>query len=324
MRIINRELAVELLPMKDCIELMEKVLADLSAGLAVQSLRTVLPLPGSGLIGLMPGYLPEEKTAGAKIISVFPDNHKKGLPSHQGAIALFDMENGQIKAVIDGQGITAVRTAAASAVATRSLAGAGAETLAIIGTGEQANSHLEAMLLVRPIRKVYVWSPTTAHARGFAEDMSRRFGVPVEAAGSVQEAVMDADIVCTVTASATPVLKGEWLKEGVHINAVGACRAPDRELDTTCVQRASLFVDRLESAVHEAGDYLIPLAEQAIAPQHIKAEIGAVFSGAAPGRQTAEEITLFKSLGLAVEDLAAACHIYEEAVRTGAGIEAPF
>ncbi|WP_058303096.1 ornithine cyclodeaminase family protein [Gorillibacterium timonense] len=324
MLILNRQQVRELLSMPACMDAMKAVLTSLSAGRAVQPLRQVMPLENSNLLGLMPGYLPDLKRAGAKIISVFPGNHSKGLPSHQGMISLFDSETGQQLALIDGREITAIRTAAASGEATRHLARARAEVLAILGTGEQARSHLEAMLLVRPVRQVHVWGPTPAHVRTFLEEMSPRVGVPIIAAESVQEAVRDADIICTVTASTTPVLHGEWLKEGVHINAVGACRAADRELDTAAVVKSRLYVDRLESALHEAGDYLIPLAEGAIEADHLIGEIGQVFAGSIAGRQFESEITLFKSLGLAVEDLAAASFLYDEALRTKIGFTIPF
>lgn len=323
MLVINQQQAAELLPMQACIDIMEKALADLTAGRAVQSLRQVVPLQGDNLLGIMPGYLPPEQVAGAKIISVFPGNRHRSLPSHQGLISLFDSASGRLLAIINGQAITAIRTAAASGAATRRLARQDASVLAILGTGEQARSHLEAMLLVRPIRTVHVWSPTLSHARRVREEMlaahSSVYELDIHVAGNGEEAVRDADIICTVTSSTEPVLHGAWLKDGVHINAVGACRAHHRELDSEAVARSRLFVDRMESAVNEAGDYLLPLAEKAIAGDHIAGEIGAVFGGNVPGRQTAEDITLFKSLGLAVEDIAAAAYIYEEAIRRDKG-----
>lgn len=324
MLVINQNEVAELLAMESCITVMESVLKDLSAGQAVQSLRQVLPLHQGNLIGLMPGYLQAEEVAGAKIISVFPSNHGSGLPSHQGLVTLFDSSTGVLKAVVDGQKITAIRTAAVSAVATRYLARKDAEVLTILGTGEQAKSHLEAMLLVRSIREVRVWSRTHAKAKDFQVEMSRKYGVEIVVAESVQEAVSPADIICTVTASTEPVLKGEWLKSGVHINAVGACRPTDRELDSETVRLAKLYVDRLESAHNESGDYLIPLNEGVITSGHIIGEIGELISGRIEGRATADEITLFKGLGLAIEDLAAANFIYNEAAKLQKGIEIAF
>lgn len=324
MLVINQNEVTELLSMESCITVMESVLKDLSDGQAIQSLRQVIPLQKDNLIGLMPGYLQGKEVAGAKIISVFPSNHGSNLPSHQGLVTLFDSSTGVLKAVVDGQKITAIRTAAVSAVATCYLAREDAEILAILGTGEQAKSHLEAMLLVRSIREVRVWGRTFAKAENFKAEMSQKLGVEIMVVESVQEAVSSADIICTVTASTEPVLQGEWLKPGVHINAVGACRPADRELDSKTVQLAKLYVDRLESAQYESGDYLIPLAEDVITPNHIIGEIGELISGGLLGRRSADEITLFKGLGLAIEDLAAANFIYNEAVRLHKGTEIPF
>ncbi len=321
MLVINRDEVAGLLSMKACIDVMQEVLAALSAGEAVQSLRQVMPLGEGNLLGLMPGQLRQEAAAGAKIISVFPHNHGAGLPSHQGAVVLFDTATGRLKAVVDGREITAIRTAAVSAVATRLLAREDAGVLAILGTGEQAVSHLEAMLLVRNIREVRVWGRTGSKAQKFAADMSAKWNVKITAAATVREAVQDADIICTVTASTVPVLPGEWVKKGAHINAVGACRPNDRELDSALAAMSRLYVDRLESAVHEAGDYLIPLGEGVIREGHIIGELGELLHGRIEGRAHPAEITLFKGLGLAIEDLAAADYIYNQAVRLHKGIE---
>lgn len=320
MLVINRNEVAEILSMKACISVMQDVLAALSAGEAVQSLRQVLPLTEGNLLGLMPGYLRQEAAAGAKIISVFPHNHRAGLPSHQGAVALFDATTGVLNAIVDGREITAIRTAAVSAVATRLLA-RDAGVLAILGTGEQAVSHLEAMLLVRNIREVRVWGRTADKAQRFAAEMSVKWNVKITAADTVREAVQEADIICTVTASTVPVLHGEWVKKGAHINAVGACRPHDRELDSALTAMSRLYVDRLESAVNEAGDYLIPLGERAIREGHIIGEIGELLHSRIEGRSHAEEITLFKGLGLAIEDLAAAHYIYNQAVSLHKGVE---
>jgi ornithine cyclodeaminase len=206
-----------------------------------------------------------------------------------------------------------------SGVATRALAREDAGDLALLGTGVQALTHLEAMLLARPIRRVRAWSRQPENVAAFADSARARFGVDVEAAASAQEAVAGADLICTVTSSREPVLKGEWIAAGAHVNAVGASQRTARELDGEAVRRASLFVDRRESALNEAGDFLLARAEGAVDDTHIRAEIGQVLSGAAPGRRSAEEITLFKSLGLAVEDVAAARHIHAAAERAGAG-----
>lgn len=321
MLVINGRETAEILSMQACMGVMQDVLAALSAGDAIQSLRQVMPLMGGNLFGLMPGYLRQEAAAGAKLISVFPHNHDRGLPSHQGAVALFDAETGRLNAIVDGRSITAIRTAAVSAVATRLLAREDAGVLAILGTGEQAASHLGAMLLVRSIREVRVWGRTPDKAQRFAAEMAAKYGVEVTAAATAREAVQAADIICTVTASSVPVLNGEWVPEGAHINAVGACRPHERELDSALVAASRLYVDRLESAVHEAGDYLIPLAEGAITEGHIAGELGGLLLQQVEGRTSSEQITLFKGLGLAIEDLAAAHYIYNQAVLLRKGVE---
>ncbi|MEK3683215.1 ornithine cyclodeaminase family protein [Paenibacillus sp. FSL R10-2736] len=321
---VNGKEVAEILTMGSCIAVMETVLADLSEGEAVQSLRQVLPLEERNVLGMMPGYLRREGITGAKIISVFPGNHGSGLPSHQGMVSLFDAATGVPLAIVDGQSITAIRTAAVSAAATKLLAREEAESLAVLGTGEQARSHLEAMLQVRGIKRAKVWSRTPGKARAFADAMSSRWNAEITAALSVQDAVMDADIICTATAAGEPVLHGAWVKPGAHINAIGACRAHERELDTALVAGARLYVDRLESAVHEAGDYLIPLSEGAITADHIIGEIGGLLKGRIPGRGSGNEITLFKGLGLAVQDLAAAFYIYKQAVALHKGVEISF
>jgi ornithine cyclodeaminase len=220
---------------------------------------------------------------------------------------------------MDASSITAIRTAAVSGVATRVLAREDAGDLAILGTGVQALTHLEAMAESRRLRRVRVWSRDPARVARFAEHASERVGLGVEAAGSAREAVLGADLVCTVTASREPVLRGEWLAAGAHVNAVGASLPTARELDTPAMVAARLFVDRRESALNEAGDFLMPKAEGAISDAHIQAELGEVLTGAHPGRRSPEEITVFKSLGLAVEDVAAAQRIHQNALRSGAG-----
>lgn len=325
MLVINGADVTALLSMQACIGMMEEVLADLTNGDAIQALRTVVPLQGPNVMGLMPVYLKRREKVGAKVITVFPGNHAGGLASHQGFVSLFNSTNGQLEAILDGTQITAIRTAAVSAAATKLLARPDAESLTVIGTGAQARSHIEAIGLVRKLRRIVVWGPNPAHARKLVEETAAKYpALVVVAADTAEEAVREADIVCTVTAATTPILHGAWMKPGTHVNAVGACRAKDRELDTALVQRAELFVDRVESAVHEAGDYLIPLQEGAITAQHIRGELGELLVGRTAGRSSAEAVTLFKSLGLACEDLAAAAYLYEEAVRTKRGTHISF
>lgn len=318
--VINQQEVPRLLPMETCIEVMEQALKTLAAGEAITPLRPVLWLPEKvGALGMMPAYLGDLQAMGIKVVSVFPGNQGTEYDSHQGAVLLFETVHGRLLAIIDASEITALRTAATSAVATRLLANPEAGDLAILGSGVQARSHLEAMLKVRPIRRVRVWSRTAANARAFAERESARHGVTIEVMATAQEAVEGADLICTTTAAREPVLMGRWLKPGAHINAVGSSVPFARELDTEAVLRARLFVDRRESTLNEAGDFLIPKQEGALDDDHIRGEIGEVLLGVVPGRTSSEEITLFKSLGLAVEDVAAAHAIYQAALAQGAG-----
>jgi len=322
--ILSRSDVERLLPMAECVEVMAAALATTSRGDAVLPLRQMVWMPDrTGMIGVMPGYLGDPKSLGLKIVSIFAANHGTAYDSHQGAVMLFDTAHGTPLAVMDASSITAIRTAAVSAVATRALANDDAGDLAILGSGVQASNHLDAMSSVRTLRRVRVWSRDPAHARHFATRESRRTALAIEPVGEARAAVEGADLVCTTTAAREPVLRGEWLAPGAHINAVGACFASARELDTEAVRRSRLYVDRRESALHEAGDLLIPMREGALADSHIVAELGEVLLGRAAGRGKRDEITLFKSLGIAIEDLAAAHHVLARARQTGAGVSAP-
>ncbi|HYM81260.1 MAG TPA: ornithine cyclodeaminase family protein, partial [Candidatus Limnocylindria bacterium] len=236
----------------------------------------------------------------------------------------FEVEHGRLVAVVDASAITAIRTAAVSAVATRALARPDAGDLAILGSGVQAASHLEAMRAVRPLGRVRVWSRTPENARAFAEREARRHGLAVEPMPSARDALEGADLVCTTTAAREPIVLGEWLVPGAHVNAVGACFAGARELDSAAVARARLFVDRRESALNEAGDFLIARQEGAIGDDHIAGELGEVLLGRVAGRTSPDQITLFESLGLAVEDLAVAEHIHRKALAEDAGMALEF
>jgi ornithine cyclodeaminase len=299
---------------------MAEALRSVSRGESVLPLRQVIMLPDrSGAFAAMPAYLASPPALGLKAITVFPGNHGTELDSHQGAVLLFETKRGSLLAVMDASSITAIRTAAVSGVATRLLARADAGDLALLGTGVQALKHLEAMSHARRLRRVRAWSRSPEHVRAFAQRAARSLGLTVEAAASALEAVQGADLVCTVTSSREPVLKGEWLAPGAHVNAVGASLPSARELDTEAVTRARLFVDRRESALNEAGDFLIPRREGAVDEGHIRGELGELLLGSCRGRQSEAEITVFKSLGLAVEDVAAAQLIYDNALKTGAG-----
>jgi ornithine cyclodeaminase len=318
--IVSQSEVMELLPMSDCIDVMAQALTTLAQGEAILPLRPIMWLPERvGALGLMPGYLGDIQAMGVKVVSVFPGNHGTEYDSHQGTVLLFETEHGRLLAMMDATEITAIRTAATSGVATRLLARGEANDLALLGSGVQAKSHLAAMLAVRDIQRVRVWSRNADHARHFAQAQAKKHGINVEVSGSVAEAVAGADIICTTTAAPEPILHGDWLEPGVHINAVGSSVAFARELDTDAMVKSRLYVDRRESTVNEAGDFLFPQKEGAIDESHIVGEIGEILMGKVAGRQTDSEITLFKSLGLAVEDVASAYHIYKKATVTGRG-----
>jgi ornithine cyclodeaminase/alanine dehydrogenase-like protein (mu-crystallin family) len=268
---------------------------------------------------MMPAYLQDLQIMGLKIVSVFPGNHGTEYDSHMGAVMIFETKHGQPLAIMDATEITAIRTAAVSGVATKLLAREGAGDLAILGSGTQARTHLEAMLLCRKIRRVRIWSRNSENARQFVERESRRHNITVELMPTVQAAVQGADIICTTTSSPDPILPGQHLSPGAHVNAVGSSVPFARELDTEAVVKSRLFVDRRESTVNEAGDFLIPKKEGAIGDDHIQGEIGDLLLGRVMGRKSEQEMTLFKSLGLAVEDLASANHIYKKAIAAGVG-----
>jgi ornithine cyclodeaminase/alanine dehydrogenase-like protein (mu-crystallin family) len=315
--LIASETEVEsLLTMRECIEVMERALISLARGEVHQPLRNVIRAPGAqGFLGLMPSYRGGARPVYAlKEVCVFPGNPARGLDTHLGAVLLHSGETGELLAVVNASAVTAIRTAAASAVATKLLAREDAASLAIIGAGVQARSHLEAIPLVRSIKDVRVFSRTPGKAEELVAGMPGH-----RVAGSVEEAVRGADIIVTATSSKEPILKREWIAPGTHINAVGSSIATARELDSATMAASSLFVDRRESTTNESGDYLFALRDGAIRDDHIRGELGELLTGAAKGRTSRDEITLFKSLGLAVEDLAAAAFIYDKVQREGGG-----
>jgi ornithine cyclodeaminase len=310
---VTKERVASLLPMNECIEVMEKMFRSLAVGECLQPLRNIMILPDrSGVLGMMPGHAAKLGVMGIKVITVFHANREAGLPSHQGVVILFDAKHGQPLMFFDGLEITAIRTAAASAVATKLLSRKNSSTLAIIGSGEQAKRHIEAILFVRNIKQINIWSRNKKHAKDLAEQTFLKYNIPVQAADNVKEAVTNADIICTVTSSREPVLFGEWIAAGTHINAVGSSVAAARELDTAAIINSKLFTDRYESLFNEAGDFLIPKKEGVVTDDHVKAEIGEVLSGTKKGREDDKEITVFKSLGIAAEDIFSAYHIYEK------------
>jgi ornithine cyclodeaminase len=326
----------QLLPYVECADLVAGALAALARGEVYQPLRTVVrpPAPeGSpppGLMALMPsirsgpGQSDGDAAYSLKAICVFPGNPALGKDAHQGVVLLSSPDTGEPQALINASALTEIRTAAASAVATRLLARVGASQLAIIGTGVQARAHAIALAQDyaargRPLAAIRIAGRTPARAAQVAGELTGLAGVPVQACPSAAEAVTGADIVVTATTSPTPVLDRAWLAEGTHINAVGAYSPDTRELDSATMAAAAVFVDSREAALAESGDVRLAIADHAVSPVHIRAEIGELLSGTASGRASDQEITVFKSLGLAVEDLAAAQGVYRNAIQAGAG-----
>jgi ornithine cyclodeaminase len=318
--IVNQSEAIQWLPMHECMDIMAEAFKMLAAGKTILPLRPIMWLPERfGALGMMPTYIQDLNAMGLKVLTIFPGNHGTPYDSHQGAVLLFEAKHGCLLAIVDATAITAIRTAAVSGVATKLLAREEAHDLAMLGAGAQARTHLEAMLLARKITRVRIWSRNPDHARQFAERESRRHGIAVDTVNTAREAVMDADLICTTTAANEPVVLGDWIKSGAHINAVGACVPTARELDTAAMLKSHLFVDRRESVLNEAGDFIMPKNEGALDDSHIRGELGEILLGQVQGRTSAEEITLFKSLGLAIEDLASAHHIYTKMLEKGVG-----
>ena len=310
----------EVLPMPDLIEGMQTALAAFSTGEAQQPLRTVLEVGSAkAFFGVMPAFMPRSGALGTKLVTVFGSNAAIGLPTHLATIVLLDPTTGALICVMDGRYITEARTAAVSAVSVKLLAREDAGVLAIIGTGVQARSHLEAIAHVRSLREVRVWSPTESHRERFAEHARVLTAAPVRVASDARSAVAGADLIALTTASREPVVESSWIAEGAHICAVGACRPDQREMSTELVRKATLFVDSRTGALAEAGDVVLPIKEGAFDATHIAAELGDVAAGRMNGRSRSTEVTVFKSLGMAVEDLAAAHMACQRAQARGIG-----
>lgn len=321
-RLLTEEHVKSLLPMPDLITAMESAVARFSAREVLQPVRTVLSVgPTHAYFGLMPAYIEQPPSLGAKFVTVFNANHAKGLPSHLATIVLLDAETGSLIALMDGRYITEARTAAVSAVSARHLARPDASTLAIIGTGVQARSHLEAYAEVRALHVVRVWSPNARSRDRFVGDMSSRVSARLQASDSAEAAVRGADLIVLATSAASPVIDDRWVAPGAHVVSVGACRPDQREMAPELVARARLFVDSRAAALVESGDVVMGIKEGRFGEDHVAGELGDVVLGRVQGRIAADAITVFKSLGMAVEDVVTADLVFRRAVETGAGAE---
>jgi ornithine cyclodeaminase len=310
-----------LLPMTGAIDLVAKAMGVASAGRATLPLRHAMPLDVPNLLGIMPGAMQEPACFGTKLISLYPNNPAKGYSSHLGLMVLFERDHGTPMAIMDAGLLTAIRTAAASAVASRILARADASVLAIIGTGEQAQHHIEAICAVRPIAKVRIAGRTAERGKVFADKMAEKYPqLDIQAAQNIRDAVLDADIVCTVTSARDTVLCGDWIRQGTHVNAVGASVPSLREIDENLLVKSGLFVDYRPSALAQARDIIEALANGVITKDHILGEIGEVLNGSVTGRKDAEQVTLYRSMGIAAQDLVCAYHVAEQAKIRGLGI----
>ena len=318
-RLLTESDVKAVLTMDDLIETMASALKRFSTGRVVQPVRTVIAVHGEhAFFGTMPALAQEPAALGAKLVTVFGSNAERGLPSHLATIVLLDPETGALIGLLDGRYITEARTAAVSAVSSRLLARKGASSLAILGSGVQAKSHLEALARVHTLKQVTVWSPNAERRQTFAAEAAAHAPCPVKAVEHAGEAVVGADLIAVVTSSPTPVLDSGWVKPGAHVMAVGACRPTQRELDPVLTARARLFVDSRAAALVESGDVVMGIAEGRFGADHVVAEIGELVNGA-PGRRDDREVTIFKSLGLAVEDVTAAQLAWSRAVERKIG-----
>jgi ornithine cyclodeaminase/alanine dehydrogenase-like protein (mu-crystallin family) len=312
MRFIDREEVARRLTYDICIPLIRDAMIAFSAGETKQLLRSIIPLADGHLFGIMPGALGANKAFGAKLLTVFPENAAHGRQSHQGLIVLFEPDAGTPVCVVHAGEVTAIRTAAASAVATDALARKDAKHLAILGTGEQAATHARAIRKVRALESITVWGRSQNSAHAFATKMQGELGVHSTAIATVQQAVANADILCTVTSATEPILKSEWVQPGQHINVVGSSHAGPAEIDNALVARARYFADSREGVLNQGAEFLRAKQAGLIDDHHILAEIGQVLAGKAEGRRTPEEVTIYKSLGHIVQDLASAWWLYSQ------------
>ena len=315
MRLIDRDEVRRRLTYERCIPIVRDAMIAFSSGETRQLLRSIIPLSDGRLFGIMPGALAADGPFGAKLISVFADNFAKGRPSHQGLVVLFDPETGEPVCVVHAGEITAIRTAAASAVATDALARTDARQLAILGYGEQAMTHLRALATVRRLERVLVWGRSPERTADFVRRMREELDLDIAPAGDVRDAVADADIVCTVTGAVEPILKGEWVRSGTHLNLVGSSHAGPVEVDNDLVVRSRFIADSREGVLAQGAEFRNARQAGLVTDNHLVAEIGEVLAGTIEGRRSADEITVYKSLGHVVQDLATAWALYRSKER---------
>jgi ornithine cyclodeaminase len=322
MLLLDQATIERLATMADCIEVIDATMREVAQGAFEQPPRQMLgPVAGTAF-GIMPGATATQRIVGAKLITIRQATPVPHLASHQGVVALFDAESGLLTALLEAGSITAMRTAAASAVATRALARPDGRVLALIGSGKQAHTHLAAIRSVQPIERVVVWSRHAEHARQFAHVYRKELDVHV--AATVQQAISNADVICTLTASSEPVLQGAWLQAGQHINAVGAGTAAQRELDEQAVRRARFFADFADFVRLQGGEYLAALRNGCVTEQHLLGSIGDVLDGRLAGRTSVDDITVYKSLGLIAQDIAFGTHLVRKAMQLEACRDIPF
>jgi len=320
--LIDRETVARLLTFERCTPLMREAMIALSTGRTKQLLRQIIDLDGGRAFGVMPGAMDE--AFGAKLISVYPENAAKGVQSHQGLLTLFEPASGAPVAVIHAGEVTAIRTAAASAAATQALARPDARELAILGAGEQARMHALAIAQARKLDGVRLWARATNKAETLAASLRDALNLPVIVHDTVEDAVAGADIICTTTAAHDPILESAWVADGAHVNVVGSSRAGPREIDDALVVRGRLFADHREGVLRQGAEFLHAKAAGLIGDDHVLGEIGEVMAGSVPGRTEESDVTLCKSLGSVVQDIASGWLIYREALASGAGVSVPF
>ncbi|MDO9607905.1 MAG: ornithine cyclodeaminase family protein [Brevundimonas sp.] len=324
MLVLDREFVRTHLTYAACIPLMRDAMCALSRGDTRQPLRSIIPLAQGRAFGVMPGALSADGVFGAKLVSVYPENHAAGLQSHQGGVALFDPETGALSALVHAGEVTGIRTAAASAAATQALARADASRLAILGTGEQAAAHVRALHAAVPLSSVTIWGRSMERAVALAARLSDETGLTVAAVATVAEAAADADIICTTTASAQPILHAADVPSGCHINVVGSSYDGPVEIDDDLVVRARFIADSRAGVLAQGAEFLSAKRAGRVDDDHVVAEIGEVFLGLKPGRTSDREITVYKSLGHVAQDLASARYLLDLALSLNQGVHIPF